>query len=181
MAASHAQKAEQSQAHVIISDNVDEENDDWAQAARAEAESARVEALQQHPVLAKVQVADAENAGQTVEFAIIEPYKAIRSRQDLERFKQSTSYRLVKDFVLALNDSCKGKKTRDEARKVSEACEKVVAVLRKMNAWVDEIPPIDQPMRYGNKAFRSSPRPPSFVTSPMRCIPKFQLTKRRMG
>jgi len=29
-----------------------------------------------------------------------------------------------------------------------------VALLRKMNTWVDEIPPIDQPMRYGNKAFR---------------------------
>jgi len=26
--------------------------------------------------------------------------------------------------------------------------------LDKCNAWLDEVPPIDQPMRFGNKAFR---------------------------
>jgi len=31
----------------------------------------------------------------------------------------------------------------------------VVAALRQMGEWVDAIPPLHQPMRYGNKAFRS--------------------------
>eukprot|EP00903_Cladosiphon_okamuranus_P013095 g12214.t1 len=30
----------------------------------------------------------------------------------------------------------------------------VVEMLRQMGSWVDDIPPIDEPMRFGNKAFR---------------------------
>ena len=30
----------------------------------------------------------------------------------------------------------------------------MLAFLAKCSAWVDEIPPLDQPMRFGNKAFR---------------------------
>jgi len=52
---------------------------------------------------------DPENPEETLEFAVVEPFKAIKSKDDLERFKQSKSYGLIKDFVLALNDSCKGK------------------------------------------------------------------------
>jgi len=71
--------------------------------------------------------------------------------RDLSRVRVTA---LIKDFVLALNDSCKGKKTRDETRTPSESCQKIVGVLNKMSSWIDEIPPIDQPMRYGNRAFR---------------------------
>lgn len=30
----------------------------------------------------------------------------------------------------------------------------IVAMLEMMGGWVDDIPPIDEPMRFGNKAFR---------------------------
>jgi serine/threonine-protein phosphatase 2A activator len=30
-----------------------------------------------------------------------------------------------------------------------------VELVNEINSWVDEIPPIQQPMRFGNKAFRS--------------------------
>lgn len=30
----------------------------------------------------------------------------------------------------------------------------IVAMLQLMGSWVDDIPPIDEPMRFGNKAFR---------------------------
>ena len=33
--------------------------------------------------------------------------------------------------------------------------EKILGVLEKLNKWVDEIPPTDQPTRFGNKAFRT--------------------------
>jgi hypothetical protein len=139
-------------AHVLISG--DDDCADWAEAARSEEVAARTEAAARHKVLARVQVTDAENPGQTLEFAIIQPYKAIRSMEDLERFKRSKGYGLVKDFVLALNESVKGKKVGDVSRPVSPGCAKVVALLKTMASWIDEIPPIDQPMRYGNKAFR---------------------------
>ena len=145
--------AELGHAHVIMSGTGDD-GEDWAEEARAEAEAARAEAAAAREVLARVRVADSESPGQSLELGIVEPYKAIRSTEDLERFKRGKAYSLIKDFVLALNESCKGKKARDEARAVSEPCAKVVAVLTKMSSWIDEIPPIDQPMRYGNKAFR---------------------------
>ena len=31
---------------------------------------------------------------------------------------------------------------------------KLLEVLETMNKWIDEIPPIDQPQRFGNKAYR---------------------------
>lgn len=30
----------------------------------------------------------------------------------------------------------------------------IVGMLRQMGNWVDDIPPIDEPMRFGNNAFR---------------------------
>ena len=30
----------------------------------------------------------------------------------------------------------------------------IVGMLRQMGSWVDDIPPIDEPMRFGNNAFR---------------------------
>lgn len=35
-----------------------------------------------------------------------------------------------------------------------QTIENLVAMLDKMSNWIDEIPPIDQPQRFGNKAFR---------------------------
>lgn len=32
---------------------------------------------------------------------------------------------------------------------------KLIGMLEAMDTWIDEIPPIDQPQRFGNKAFRT--------------------------
>ena len=32
---------------------------------------------------------------------------------------------------------------------------KLIAMLETMDNWIDEIPPVDQPQRFGNKAFRT--------------------------
>ena len=37
----------------------------------------------------------------------------------------------------------------------SEGLLKVVAMLEEVGSWIDEIPPVEQPMRFGNKAFRT--------------------------
>ena len=34
-------------------------------------------------------------------------------------------------------------------------CSKILVVLDKLMAWVDEVPPIEQPQRFGNKAFKT--------------------------
>jgi hypothetical protein len=33
--------------------------------------------------------------------------------------------------------------------------QKAVDLVNEINSWIDEIPPIQQPMRFGNKAFRT--------------------------
>ncbi|XP_054583127.1 serine/threonine-protein phosphatase 2A activator isoform X3 [Eptesicus fuscus] len=39
--------------------------------------------------------------------------------------------------------------------KRSQAIEKLVALLNTLDRWIDETPPMDQPSRFGNKAFRT--------------------------
>lgn len=36
-----------------------------------------------------------------------------------------------------------------------QAVEKLLAVLDTLDRWIEETPPVDQPSRFGNKAFRS--------------------------
>jgi len=71
----------------------------------------------------------------------------------LLRFQKSESYASLKSFVLSLNSACKGIPLSQEVP-VSPSCQAVISILHTASAWVEEIPPIQQPMRYGNKAFR---------------------------
>ncbi|ELW61980.1 Serine/threonine-protein phosphatase 2A activator [Tupaia chinensis] len=57
-------------------------------------------------------------------------------------------------FILTLNEGVKGKKLTFEY-KVSEAIEKLVSLLNTLDRWIDETPPVDQPSRFGNKAYRT--------------------------
>ncbi|XP_020925618.1 serine/threonine-protein phosphatase 2A activator isoform X3 [Sus scrofa] len=57
-------------------------------------------------------------------------------------------------FILTLNEGVKGKKLTFEYR-VSEAIEKLVTLLNTLDRWIDETPPVDQPSRFGNKAYRT--------------------------
>ena len=54
---------------------------------------------------------------------------------------------------MAMNDSVKGKKLSVECTK-SELISNLDKVLNTISDWVEEIKPVDQPQRYGNKAFR---------------------------
>ncbi|TDH65035.1 uncharacterized protein CCR75_006832 [Bremia lactucae] len=57
-------------------------------------------------------------------------------------------------FVRHLNESVKGKKISSDYE-YSPNVQKSVELLDEINSWIDEIPPIQQPMRFGNKAFRT--------------------------
>jgi len=87
------------------------------------------------------------------EFRFRPPVKSIKTPGDLTAFKASESYAALRDFVLALNNACKGKKISGDVA-VSERCESIIFLLKKASTLIDDIPPIEQPMRYGNKAFR---------------------------
>uniref|UniRef100_A0A452V3P6 Serine/threonine-protein phosphatase 2A activator n=1 Tax=Ursus maritimus TaxID=29073 RepID=A0A452V3P6_URSMA len=70
------------------------------------------------------------------------------------KWKRSQAYADYIGFILTLNEGVKGKKLTFEY-KVSEAIEKLVALLNTLDRWIDETPPVDQPSRFGNKAYRT--------------------------
>uniref|UniRef100_A0A8C5CSM6 Serine/threonine-protein phosphatase 2A activator n=1 Tax=Gadus morhua TaxID=8049 RepID=A0A8C5CSM6_GADMO len=57
-------------------------------------------------------------------------------------------------FILTLNEGVKRKKLTCEY-KVSETVEKLLDLLGTLDRWIDETPPVDQPSRFGNKAYRT--------------------------
>ncbi|KAF6126693.1 protein phosphatase 2 phosphatase activator [Phyllostomus discolor] len=82
------------------------------------------------------------------------PKKEIHTVPDMGKWKRSQAYADYIGFILTLNEGVKGKKLTLEY-KVSEAIEKLVALLNTLDRWIDETPPVDQPSRFGNKAYRT--------------------------
>ncbi|KAK2555482.1 Serine/threonine-protein phosphatase 2A activator [Acropora cervicornis] len=105
----------------------------------------------------------------------VEPQREIRCPTDLTKWEKSQAYSDFIGFVLTLNDAVKGKSMSGDyhmskicktyvpsgnlAHKNAvfniQASKKLVVMLDTMNSWIDEIPPTDQPQRFGNKAFRT--------------------------
>eukprot|EP00435_Cladocopium_sp_Y103_P027502 s1280_g6.t1 len=107
-------------------------------------------------------------AAQAVEPGV--PRKCINTPQDLELFTRSKLCNQLVSFVTELAEAAKGLPC-DPARK-SKASPLVMALsgildemepdhsdhygsLRKNMSWIEDFPPLHQPMRFGNKAFRS--------------------------
>ncbi|CAM6116890.1 unnamed protein product [Calypogeia fissa] len=86
-------------------------------------------------------------------YAFLAPRKRINSPADIERFQQSDAGKTFIGFVVGLSDSVVGMKLSDYCRE-SPLIRSLVGILGKMSEWVDELPPRQQPARYGNLAFR---------------------------
>ena len=103
----------------------------------------------------------------------ITPHRMIFNAHELELFKKSETAAEIAGFVKACADAIVGKKISDVGKDVPESAsssssngthdntaidgiiEKVVTFLHQLHAMIDEIPPLKQPMRFGNKAFRT--------------------------
>eukprot|EP01018_Ginkgo_biloba_P035919 Gb_10623 [translate_table: standard] len=81
------------------------------------------------------------------------PRRKIVSTEDIEKFHRSEAGKTFLGFVVALSDSIQGHKVSDYCLE-SPVIKNIVEVLAVMDSWVDEIPPVQQPARYGNPAFR---------------------------
>ena len=73
-------------------------------------------------------------------------------------FLQSDTIKSFVGFILAANASVEGK-SNSAVQDVSTAVQALVAMLETLSAWVDEIPPVKQSLRYGNPAYRSKTLP----------------------
>jgi len=87
----------------------------------------------------------------THEFSV--PKKIIDSEVALEQFKKTKTYENYMKFITALQMSvCQKSHSKTILTQNLTPLYNIIEVLDK---WVDEIPPIQQPMRFGNKAFRT--------------------------
>ena len=110
----------------------------------------------------------------------IVPHRMIFNAHELELFKKSETAAEIAGFVKACADAIVGKKISDVGTTNSQSIPsssssssssnsqgsldktdnngvigKVVTFLHQLHAMIDEIPPLKQPMRFGNKAFRT--------------------------
>jgi len=84
----------------------------------------------------------------------ITPQKRILAPPDVTKWEKSSAYSDLLSFIHVLNESVKGKKLRDPAPH-SDTIKRLETLLTKLSDQVDATPPIEQPQRFGNKAFRS--------------------------
>lgn len=82
------------------------------------------------------------------------PRKGIKNPNDMVVWQKSEAYFEYLGFILAINESIQGKNI-DAETKTSSIVEKVMKMLNKFDDWITEIPPVSQPQRFGNQAFRT--------------------------
>ncbi|KAL9553534.1 hypothetical protein MBANPS3_003236 [Mucor bainieri] len=78
-----------------------------------------------------------------------EPVSCIHEQTDIDVFVQTKAFDRIMTFVMLLNKSVMQKK-------ISDTCHiSPVNMLDTLDSWIDEFPPLENPQRFGNKAFRS--------------------------
>ena len=81
------------------------------------------------------------------------PQKTITSEQVLEEFLKSETCLQFEKFLARTSRAVQNKKASAPCQ-VSPVLQRFLGVLDMMESWLIEIPPLQQPMRYGNMAFR---------------------------
>ncbi len=83
----------------------------------------------------------------------VEPKKSIHEPGDLDKFTKSNACGLLMMFVQKLCTKVENKPI--SGTKAPAHLEGLMKVFHRLNKFVDETPPIHQPMRYGNKAYQT--------------------------
>lgn len=81
------------------------------------------------------------------------PKKCIKIPADIVVWQKSEAYFEYLGFILALNEAVQGK-ALDTQCVQSPILVNVIQMLNKFDEWITEIPPTEQPQRFGNKSFR---------------------------
>ncbi|GLH02311.1 Serine/threonine-protein phosphatase 2A activator [Gryllus bimaculatus] len=83
----------------------------------------------------------------------IVPKRAVLTIEDMHVWEKSEAYADYLGFIMTLNDAVKGISTATKCSE-SEVTKGMVLLLDKLDQWIDETPPVEQPQRFGNQAFR---------------------------
>jgi len=80
--------------------------------------------------------------------------KLICSISDLEFFLDSDTCRKITEFILNLNTSVQGKAGKEyAAESVSKTVQNIVNLIEIIFKYIEDIPPVPSPSRFGNKGF----------------------------
>lgn len=83
----------------------------------------------------------------------LQPVKAVKSITDMGVWEKSEAYMEYTGFIATLNESIKGKPLSVDC-KISENVNKFLVMLDKIEKLIEEFPPVEQPQRFGNTAFK---------------------------
>lgn len=83
--------------------------------------------------------------------------KLVRSPANMRDWERSLAYQEILGFIAAVGSSVRGKPLEPgpDSYAVSERCGRLNSLLAKLDGWIDEIPPVEQPARFGNRAFKT--------------------------
>lgn len=81
------------------------------------------------------------------------PEKQIKNALDMGKWQRSTTFYQILDFIGKISTAVQGK-CLDDDFPMSEATQKIIELLKKLEDMAIETPPIEQPQRFGNMAFR---------------------------
>ena len=82
------------------------------------------------------------------------PELRVKDVADMNKWMKSQAYNDYLGFISSLSQAVKGKSLSSECV-VSATCDKLLELLDTLSMIIDETPPVDQPQRFGNKAFRT--------------------------
>lgn len=107
--------------------------------------------------MAECLIGDGSNKGATKglppDHRFLEPQRAIKSVTDMPVWEKSEAYMEYTGFIATLNESIKGKPLSVDCT-VSDAVKKILHMLEKIEEEINMYPPLEQPQRFGNAAFR---------------------------
>lgn len=83
----------------------------------------------------------------------VEPVRCVKSMNDMAMWEKSTAYYDIIGFINAISQAIQGKKLSTKLD-ASPIADNLLRIFDELNRMVDETPPLDQPQRFGNKAYR---------------------------
>ncbi|GBP90182.1 hypothetical protein EVAR_57522_1 [Eumeta japonica] len=98
-------------------------------------------------------IGDVKNAGIPVGHRFVQPEKAVKTITDMAVWEKSEAYMEYTGFIATLNEAIKGKPLSVDCV-ISDQVKKVLNLLNHVEKLIEEFPPVEQPQRFGNIAFR---------------------------
>ncbi|XP_023295705.2 serine/threonine-protein phosphatase 2A activator [Lucilia cuprina] len=83
-----------------------------------------------------------------------QPEKKVKQLSDVQVWLRSEAYYDLVGFINGISTAIQGKKLNDQIY-ISPTMKNLIEIFDKLNSFINETPPIEQPQRFGNKAFRA--------------------------